>query len=100
MIRHVPKELQTLELCKIAIKQSSYVIYFIKDQTPELCKMAVQQNGCSINVIRKQTPELCLDAYLQNPKSLNYIRLSCSIIKDNVNYTFDSDKKNVLIKYE
>ncbi len=56
-INHIPKELITDELCKIAVTQNEYTIQYILKEfiTDELCKIAVTQDGYAIYYIPERS---------------------------------------------
>jgi hypothetical protein len=68
------KEWNDPDFCFHAVKQSSFAIYFVKEQTPELCLESVKYNGISLGFIEKQTPELCLIAVQNNGFALQYVK--------------------------
>lgn len=67
-------ENKTLEMCTIAIKQSSYALKYIKNPTYELCFSAIKRNGYVLQYISDQTAEICLIAVRSNGNSLQYVK--------------------------
>ena len=77
VLRDVPKELRTPEICLTAVQQNGYALDFVPKElrTPELYLAAVQQNGNALSAVPEElrTPKLCLAAIKQNPDALRYV---------------------------
>ena len=41
--KYIPEDLQTEEICKIAVQERGYLLKYVKNQTEEICKLAVQE---------------------------------------------------------
>ena len=53
-IMYIPKEIQTLELCILAVSKFCYSIQFIKDEFKEDCEKHIKNNLCNTHVKSKQ----------------------------------------------
>jgi hypothetical protein len=77
MLKFINSNLQTPEMCKIAILNNGYSLKFVKHefQTYELCKIAVKQNGLSLDFVKPEykTYELFKLAVSNNGHSLQFI---------------------------
>ena len=69
MLKYVPEELRTKELCEIAVAQEGYAIAFVPDEiiTPEICELAVQDYNQALGWVPEElrTKELCEIALAQ-----------------------------------
>jgi hypothetical protein len=61
------------EAALVAVKQSGYILRFVKDQTPEICLAAVKENSYALQYVKEQTPEICLEAVRKNGDALKYV---------------------------
>ena len=54
MLRNMPSQFLTEEMCKLAVQECGYALQYVRKdlQTEEICKLAVQQNGCAIKHVR------------------------------------------------
>jgi hypothetical protein len=62
-LKDVRKDLQTKEICYLAIRNYGYALYHVREdlQTEEMCKLAVKQDGHALEYVRNdfQTEEMC-----------------------------------------
>jgi hypothetical protein len=71
MLRYVPEEFKTLQMCLEAVRRDGYgsAFMYVPDnhKTPELCLMAVRQSGFALKRVpeKYKTAELCLEAIRQ-----------------------------------
>jgi hypothetical protein len=76
-LKHVPKQLRSLELCAIAVKQSGLNLKFVPwaHRTPEICEIAVSQNAHALTHVRvrDRTEGLCKIAVEQMGRILGEI---------------------------
>lgn len=103
-LRYVPSELQTYEMCLIAVrnnglsiqyvdkvtdemqyeavKNNGMALRYIKNRTPELCWLAVKNTGCAIKHVPKeiQTEKLCIMALSENISQFDYIHNKTDIL--------------------
>ena len=49
-------DVQTEELCKLAVKRNGEALEFVKDefQTEEICELAVNEKGIALKFVKKQ----------------------------------------------
>ena len=51
---YIPEDLQTEEICKIAVKERGYLLKYVKTQTEEICKLAVQEWGGALEYVKDE----------------------------------------------
>ncbi|WP_235698743.1 DUF4116 domain-containing protein [Clostridioides difficile] len=71
-MKHVIK--QNYEICKEAVKQSGWSLFYVKEQTKELCSIAINNKAYALTSVKEQTRELCLIAIRKEPLTLKYVR--------------------------
>jgi len=68
---------KTLELCKLAIQNDPFSIYYIPEEHKnyEMCMTVVQDNGCLLQCVpnKHKTLELCTNAVKNNRSALNFV---------------------------
>jgi hypothetical protein len=76
-LKHVPKQLRSLELCAIAVKQNGLNLQFVPwaHRTPEICEIAVSQNAYALTHVRvrNRTERLCKHAVEQTGRILGEV---------------------------
>lgn len=76
-LKHVPKQLRSLELCEVAVKQSGLNLQFVPwaHRTPEICEIAVSQNAYALTLVRARdrTEGLCKHAVEQTGRLLGSV---------------------------
>ena len=110
-LEHVPEDLKTPKLCKIAVKQYGTILEFVPEarRTPELCKLAVENEGWALGYVPEalKTPELCKIAVKQDggalrfvPKALKIPKL-CKIAVENSRWALEyvPNQKSFLVMY-
>ena len=66
LLKYIPEENQTDELCKLCINYNCKLLKYVKNQTDELCKIAIEKDPLVIKYIKNQTDELCKMANIEN----------------------------------
>jgi hypothetical protein len=74
MIRYVPPEKQTIEMCWVAFSHNYRTFESIHCQEIEMCFLAVQQSGILLEYVKEQTSDICIDAVEQNWKAIEFVR--------------------------
>jgi hypothetical protein len=117
VLEYIPENLQTEELCLIAVKSNGLALEFVlgKFKTKEVCTEAIKQNTDAIDFIKnaevefkdlakeKQTEELCLAAVKENVENYNYLtkkhkseKINLEVIKNVINADGEVINKNIL----
>jgi hypothetical protein len=65
---------QTDEICLEAVKQNGYALRHVSKQTNEICLAAVNQEGDTLSAVENQTDEICLAAVRQNGFAIQYVK--------------------------
>ena len=60
IIKYLPAEFQTRELCMIAIKRNRNLLQYIHNQFDELCVFACTYESHTLAYVNKQTLDLCI----------------------------------------
>jgi len=73
-LKHIPKELQTPNICDIAISLDGMELQYVLEQnlTPELNAKAVKQNGLALQYVKTQTKYIVDIAVAQNEYAIVY----------------------------
>ena len=83
----VARQYQTDEICKFAVQQNGLALQYVINQTDEICELAVQQNGNALQFVKKQTPKICELAVEQTENALMYVeyplRMSLNFAEEN-----------------
>jgi len=74
ILSHPKKAYENYEICKLAVQENGYSLYYVKKQTEEICKLAVQRYGGALEYVKEQTEEICKLAVQQNGYSLYYVK--------------------------
>jgi hypothetical protein len=74
-LKNVNKELQTEELCLIAVKASSTAIQFCKKQTEDICFLAVSSNGLMLEYVDEEfkTNKVIKAALFSSKSSIKFV---------------------------
>jgi len=72
-LRHVERQLQTEEMCRLAVLQNGKALKYIIKQTDEIAKLAVQQNADALKHVQKKTEEICKLAIEKDAFAIGYI---------------------------
>lgn len=93
-LRYVPKEIRTVEICLAAIKKCGWGLEFTPEEikTPELCREAVRFYALHL----KHVPEIFLD--LEKLATKKQYKLTENISKDLLNQLLLTDQE-LLAKY-
>jgi hypothetical protein len=112
LLRHIPYDMQTQEICDIATKENPYSLEYVRldFQNSEMCKTAVIKKPDSFDFVRPdlQTEEMAIIALIHYPFMSKFIRLD---LIDRVRFVIKMIKSNVyksssynniveMIKYE
>lgn len=77
LLKFVPNNIMTHELCIMAIKQNGLSLKFVPNNimTHELCIMAIKQNCWSLKFVPEHiiSDDLCFEAFNKNSKTIEYI---------------------------
>jgi hypothetical protein len=74
-LEHVPEELQTEEMCLMAVKQKGLALKYVINKTEEICLKAIEQNGNALEFVPEEfkTVELCFTAVERSGWALKYV---------------------------
>lgn len=72
VLAEVNPEIQTEEMCMIAVKQEGYALQNVINKTPEIILEAIKQNGLALQFVENPSDELCKLAMEQNPVAILY----------------------------
>jgi hypothetical protein len=73
LIKHVPEEFQTEDLCLLAVTSMPSVLRYIINQTPKVCERAVRVAGISLQHIKNKTKELEQIAVDNDPFAIEFV---------------------------
>ena len=57
LLEHI--DIQTDELCMLAIQQNPSAFKFVRNQTDEICKLAIELCTPNFAFVKNKTPDLC-----------------------------------------
>ena len=75
-LEYVEPQLQTYEICMLAIERCPAAIMHVKHQSPEICKSALELSGLALKHVKNHTIELCQIAMNQTPGALKFIKFN------------------------
>jgi hypothetical protein len=67
-------DIQTEELCKLAISKDASALAFIKNQSDEICMMAILRSTVSLQYVKNQTNGICKIAIMIDSDVLQYVK--------------------------
>lgn len=74
ILRYVPIEFKTTDLCALAIKSSASALEYVENQTDDLCKCAIDRKYFALKYVKNQTEEICKYAINISIGALKYVR--------------------------
>ena len=83
MLKTIPVEFQTEELCVAAITSDTYavmgensaeVLRYVVHQTPAMCLAAVETDGRALEYVAVQTPEIVRAALARTPEAARFVK--------------------------
>ena len=78
MLQYV--DIQTPEMCQLAVGQNGMALQFVRKQTPEICITAVKQNSMSLEFVNDQSIVICREAYKKDKTSIIHVRDLATVI--------------------
>jgi hypothetical protein len=81
LLKYIPEEKQTYELCIDAVKSNGFALQFSKFKNAQICLEAVKSNGAAISIIPDFNPQEWYGKLLDDGTTISYNQLALIAVK-------------------